>query len=191
MLRADKLEGDLIVGISHLFKRAAIASAALFLAGGLFQATPANAQNLTYTFDPSTHFTFQDLSSAILTGTFTINPPGDSLFADDIVIGGTGQEAGVYEPIDQGQNVLHYVDSATSSDLFLRFDQDLGAVQLELTRVDWDSGGVSSEATELGGGARLPTAVPEPSTWAMMLLGFAGLCYAARRRIGAAVAISA
>jgi PEP-CTERM motif len=27
-----------------------------------------------------------------------------------------------------------------------------------------------------------PTAVPEPSTWAMMLLGFAGLGYAGYRR---------
>jgi hypothetical protein len=33
--------------------------------------------------------------------------------------------------------------------------------------------------------------VPEPSTWAMMLIGFAGLGYAAFRRKGAAGAISA
>jgi hypothetical protein len=30
-----------------------------------------------------------------------------------------------------------------------------------------------------------PAAVPEPSTWAMMLAGFAGLGYAAIRRKGA------
>ena len=29
------------------------------------------------------------------------------------------------------------------------------------------------------------TAVPEPSTWAMMLIGFAGLAFAARRRAAA------
>jgi hypothetical protein len=36
-----------------------------------------------------------------------------------------------------------------------------------------------------------PLPVPEPSTWAMMLLGFAGLGYAAVRRQGAVRAISA
>jgi hypothetical protein len=33
--------------------------------------------------------------------------------------------------------------------------------------------------------------IPEPSTWAMMLVGFAGLGYAALRRKGAVPAISA
>jgi hypothetical protein len=37
----------------------------------------------------------------------------------------------------------------------------------------------------------LTPAVPEPSTWAMMLIGFAGLGYAAARRKGAVRAISA
>jgi hypothetical protein len=36
-----------------------------------------------------------------------------------------------------------------------------------------------------------PTPVPEPSTWAMMLIGFAGLGYATTRRKGAVRAISA
>jgi hypothetical protein len=36
-----------------------------------------------------------------------------------------------------------------------------------------------------------PPLVPEPSTWAMMLIGFAGLGYAAARRKGAVRAISA
>jgi hypothetical protein len=53
-------------------------------------ATPASAVVLTYTFDPFTHFTFEDLDSAVLTGTFTINPPGGGLFTDDIVVAGTG-----------------------------------------------------------------------------------------------------
>ena len=34
----------------------------------------------------------------------------------------------------------------------------------------------------------IPFAVPEPSTWAMMLLGFAGLGFAGYRRAKAAVA---
>jgi hypothetical protein len=36
-----------------------------------------------------------------------------------------------------------------------------------------------------------PSAIPEPSTWAMMLMGFAGLGYAALRRKAAVRTISA
>ena len=155
--------------------------ALLFALAAFAVANRASAEVLTYTFDPFTHFTFEDLDSAVLTGTFTINPPSDGLFTDDIVVAGTGQEAGTYEPEESGDNVLLYVDSATSNDLFLRFNENLGAPHLQLTQVDWHDGAVSSTAVELGGGAQLPT-VPEPSTWAMMLIGFAGLGYAGYRQ---------
>jgi hypothetical protein len=155
--------------------------ALLFALAAFAVANPASAEVLTYTFDPFTHFTFEDLDGASLMGTFTVNPPGDGLSSFDIVVGGTGQEAGTYEPEESGDNVLLYVDSATSNDLFLRFNENLGAPHLQLTQVDWHDGAVSSTAVELGGGAQLPTA-PEPSTWAMMLIGFAGLGYAGYRQ---------
>jgi PEP-CTERM motif len=44
---------------------------------------------------------------------------------------------------------------------------------------------VSVNAFDLGG----PIGTPEPSTWTMMLLGMAGLGFAARRRTGSALAI--
>jgi hypothetical protein len=156
----------------------AIASAAILTLGvaltAFTVANPASAAVLTYTFDPFTHFTFEDLDSAVLTGTFAINPPGDSLFSDDIVVAGTGQEAGIYEPDQSGDNVLLYVDSATSNEVFLFFNENLGAAHLQLTEVEWVGAGRST-AIEVGGGAQLPAAAPEPSTWAMMLAGFAGL----------------
>ena len=40
------------------------------------------------------------------------------------------------------------------------------------------------------GGTVTTSSVPEPSTWAMMLLGFAGLGYAAFRRKGQAHALA-
>ncbi len=171
------------MAISYPLKRAAVAGA-MFLTAALFAAGPASADVLTYTFGLFTHFTFADLDSAVLTGTFTINPPGDSLFADDIVVTGSGQEAGTYEPQESGDNVLFYVDSATSNDLFIRFDQNLGAANLTLSSVAWTGGSSTSNAVEVGGGARLPAAAPEASTWAMMLIGFAGLGFAATRRKG-------
>jgi PEP-CTERM motif len=115
-------------------------------------------------------------------GTFKVDPPGDELFTDDIFVAGPGQEAGTYVGQTSGGNVLFYSDSAANSALLLRFDLDLGAPQLQLTSVEWEHSPNFSFASELGGGARLPTAVPEPSTWMMMLMGFAGLGYAALRR---------
>jgi hypothetical protein len=40
-------------------------------------------------------------------------------------------------------------------------------------------------ATFSGGFTPTPPAVPEPATWAMLLLGFAGIVFAARRRCSA------
>jgi hypothetical protein len=34
----------------------------------------------------------------------------------------------------------------------------------------------------ISGGTLDPTAAPEPSTWVMMLIGFAGVCFGAYRR---------
>jgi hypothetical protein len=163
----------------------ALASAAILALGvqlaAFGVANPASAQLLTYTFDPFTHFTFEDLDSAILTGTFTLSED-DTFSAADIIIDGTGQEAGTYEPGEQGDNVLEYTDLTTSNEVFVRFNEILGAPHLLLTSVEWAGGSSRSNAIELGGGAHLPTVVPEPSTWAMMLLGFVGLGYAAIRR---------
>jgi hypothetical protein len=159
-----------------------VASRALLFALAAFAiANPASA-DLIYTFDPSTQFTFADLDSAVLTGTFALNLPGDNLDSADIVVTGTGQETGTYEPFVSDVNALIYVDSTTSNELFLNFNDELGAPVLQLTSVEWTSSASRTNAVELGGGARLPTAAPEPSTWAMMLLGFAGLGYAAIRR---------
>ena len=53
------------------------------------------------------------------------------------------------------------------------------------------AGSAGSADSSILGNAFSVTAVPEPSTWAMMLLGFVGLGYAAfrRRSKGLAVAI--
>jgi hypothetical protein len=47
---------------------------------------------------------------------------------------------------------------------------------------DNDSTGLTATITSLAMGAPITSSIPEPSTWAMMLLGFAGLSFAACRR---------
>jgi hypothetical protein len=86
------------------------------------------------------------------------------------------------EGAEQGDNVLEYTDLTTSNEVFVRFNEILGAPHLLLTSVEWAGGSSRSNAIELGGGAHLPTVVPEPSTWAMTLAGFAGLGWLARTR---------
>ena len=178
------------MAISHAFNRAAVAGAALFL-------TAADVSNRAGKRRGSADLHFRPLHTLHLRGPrqrgsyrdVYDQSPERRLVHNDIVVTGTGQEAGTYEPQESGDNVLLYVDSATSNDLFLRFNENLGAANLQLTRVDWVGAG-SSTAVELGGGAQLPAAAPEPSTWAMMLIGFTGLGYAALRRQGAPCARS-
>ena len=51
----------------------------------------------------------------------------------------------------------------------------------------WGTGANQNFTIDIG----VTPAVPEPSTWAMMLIGFAGFGYAAVRRKGAVRLISA
>jgi hypothetical protein len=55
----------------------------------------------------------------------------------------------------------------------------------------WGSGDHFDTLTLNIGVVPPPLPIPEPSTWAMMLLGFAGLGYAAVRRKGGVRTISA
>jgi PEP-CTERM motif len=180
------LKSAVMAGVGRILPRAMMFALAAFAIVG-----PATAQTLTYTFDAGSSFTFSDGDSAVLTGSFSVDPPGDNLDALDVVITGTGKEAGTYEPLNSDINELLYTNSANSEDLSLVFDQNLGATNLRLTSVQWFGDGDRSTAVEVIGGAQLPAAVPEPSTWAMMLLGFAGVGLAALRRRGAVEAISA
>lgn len=157
----------------------ALAGLAATIAGG-----PASAGLITYTYDAATSFTFADGDTAELTRTAAINPPGDSIFSDDIVITGGGQEAGTYEPGENLDGALLYQSTSSTSTLFVFFSPklDLSPAHPLLTQVEWfpPTGGVV-KATELTGGARI-AGVPEPATWATMMLGFAGLGFAAFRR---------
>ena len=83
-----------------------------------------------------------------------------------------------------------YISGATLSDASTYLDATISS--LGLTPGDhvwnWGSGDHPDTFTI---DVVSPPAVPEPSTWAMMLIGFAGLGYAAVRRKGAVRLISA
>jgi PEP-CTERM motif len=159
---------------------------------GCFAGVSARAATLNYAFDAGTTFTFDDGGIGDLLGFFTINPPGHSFSGYDVVITG-GQEAGTYTPDSNDNGEALAYTSASGAILGLDFAQNLNSApqHLLLERVSWDNpppGHHSSFTIRVAGGATLlegrAAPVPEPSTSAMMLLGFVGLGFAASRRWG-------
>jgi PEP-CTERM motif len=144
---------------------------------------PASAATITYTFDVGTSFTFMGGGTGDLTGTFTIDPPSGPFSGEDVVVTG-GPLAGTYAPFDNdGGEALVYRGDETQPILFVAFSSNLNSAPENplLTSVSVLDG---PDAFEVTGGATLsPTlSVPEPSTWAMTLLGFAGLGFAGWRK---------
>jgi hypothetical protein len=133
----------------------------------------AHAAPLTYTYDANTSFTFPDGVTGQLTGTFTINPPGNSLSSGNIVLTGSGPEAGTYHPVENdGGIVLVYEDSSVDI-LDIGFSQNLNSGPqhplLDPSGTFWIgiNGGLSFAKTATGG-AQLPASVPEPSSLALL-----------------------
>jgi hypothetical protein len=157
----------------------------------------ANAAIITYAFDPGTSFVFPDGGAGDLTGTFTINEIDGNLTGDNVVVTG-GIEAGTYTPglggTFESVVTLSYeirVDNMPVAALGVQLNAvsgppapgepppDLQA--LVLYSVTWQQGFPMEQfafVPYVTGGATL---VPEPSTWAMMLLGFVGLSFAGYR----------
>jgi hypothetical protein len=171
------------------------------LGAGLICVDPismANAALITYAFDPGTSFVFPDGGAGDLTGTFTINEIEGNFTGDNVVVTG-GIEAGTYTSSGSGEIffedlvALSYglVDSVEVAGLGVQLHTVAGGPPapgepppdlraLVLYSVTWQAmGGLGPrDAFDVTGGATL---VPEPSTWAMMLLGFMGLGFAGYR----------
>jgi hypothetical protein len=83
-------------------------------------------------------------------------------------------------PANDGTNIGSNFDAAFASPLFSHGAFDLGPGTYDVTgtvvqnAAGFTSGGAAAEL--------VATAVPEPSTWAMMILGFCGLGFMACRR---------
>jgi hypothetical protein len=158
----------------------------LGIAAGLVgvEGMSARAAVLTYTFDPGTSFTLDNGGTGDLTGSFTINPPSLSFSAtDDVVITG-GPAAGTYAPRENAFGTpLSYENTSASAILDVEFTPNLNSApgHAALNSLVWFSlvGPPSSGSSTVSGGATL---IPEPSTWAMMLLGFGGLGFLGYRQ---------
>jgi hypothetical protein len=175
--------------------RVRLTAASLVASLAIVSASPAMADVFTtYVFSPGTTLTFGDGVETV-TGSFEVDLTTQSVVGNvgSITLTGSGIESGVY--IDnRGSNADSSVfvvsaDTSTGSigdmELDVVFAQRPPASPLNLepftALVEFFPGG-SSNADGETGGASISAAVPEPSTWAMMLLGFCGLGFLAYRR---------
>jgi hypothetical protein len=93
---------------------------------------------------------------------------------------GYGSRRQVQEQLNTSQNITGFVDArALSTNAYISFSG------LTFDKVILSSSGNSFEFDNIsyGGGRTLfQNGIPEPSTWAMMILGFAGVGFMAYRR---------
>jgi hypothetical protein len=146
----------------------------------------------TYTFSHASisYFDGSEFVTENLTGTFEVDATtGRGVAnADSFTLAGTTPESGTYIP-NRGGNESHgfaLVGDLSSNELTIGFSQDFPAFTLDLSSAHYDGSGTTFFETAVSGDATLTssitTAVPEPSTWAMMILGFAGVGFMAYRR---------
>jgi hypothetical protein len=154
--------------------------------------TGARAAIYTYSFDPGTVVDFNDGTGPTLstiTGTFTVDTTAALVTSSSVILSGPAEGAGNY---NQGgtadSNFDGFIELFQGNwELALAFRAPFGATHLSLgagaaveARTDIVSGSQSGEQTS--GGITLLAAVPEPSTWAMMILGFFGVSFMVYRR---------
>jgi hypothetical protein len=167
-----------------------LASAALSLL-----ATSANADTIiTYDIGTTTATYGTGTLTDTLTGTFTVDFTTNTLTAFNVSITGDVLVAGTQNPQVFSSPNSFFSTSVTGLDitsipanelLRLSFQDALGNVPDTISHVDFRNGSIgdgnvfSFSAT---GTATPLSAVPEPSTWAMMILGFAGIGILAYRR---------
>ena len=110
--------------------------------------------------------------------------------ADDL-ISGFGNLQNFASPEGGGQSIIH-ADLNGPGDPLLFEGKGTSLEELDFFQIPGSATATISDATFIGTVTYIYTpaatspAIPEPSIWAMMLLGFAGLGYAAVRRRGVA-----
>lgn len=170
-------------------------------------ATPASAASVLVRGPGS--FATTPITATFGSSTFTFSPSGDPFGPLSISTGGTGQVNTIF-----GAPTTYFVDRGTVTfgpgDLYaaittpteIRFSNGNNFIGLRASiGSDFFYGYAFTTDTMLNGvvfnnvanqaitaSVNLPAAVPEPATWAMMLLGFGAIGFAMRRRPTVALA---
>ena len=138
----------------------------------------------TYTLSPGTTFRFNDGNVEQATATLTVDATNQTLTGGTITLTGKGPEAGVYIFGDQ-TGVLH---GFTTNGVEINVASGLDTGHPGISEVTIGAtGSIGFEFLPPGTNFILTAAVPEPSTWAMMILGFAGVGFMAYRRRNSAM----
>ena len=139
--------------------------------------TPMRANTIdTYTLSPGTTFRFNDGNVEAATANLQVDATNHTLIGGTVTLQGKGPEAGVYT--FSAQATGPFDGSGTNGDTMVVAAGLQNGQPVEfITEVAIGQFFSNSFADFL-----LTTAVPEPSTWAMMILGFAGVGFTAYRR---------
>jgi PEP-CTERM motif len=177
-LNFSRLARSLAPGSSRLrhISVAALAAGVITLA----MTMPMRADTIdTYTLSPGTTFRFlNDGNVGTATATFLVDATNHTLISGTVTLvtlQGTGTEAGVYT--FGGPSALDPKGLGTNGDTMVVGTALIGLPEELITEVT-----IGSSFAFPGVNLSLTTAVPEPSTWAMMILGFAGVGFMAYRR---------
>jgi hypothetical protein len=170
---------------------------ALALAALATPSAPASAGLLTFDWSGA-GFVFDDGAGGNPSGAIKLNPPSQSFSSSNIVVNGDENESATYTPSKNEGSSLIYSNSAGSLEFQFSSNLNSGPASSLLESVVWSSsdGETIEDASTVVGGVKMiesaTSVVPEPSTWALLGVGFAGLALAGmRRRRGADAAARA
>jgi len=138
--------------------------------------------DVVYTFDVN-----GSTSAGVLSGTLTVDATTQTITGANIIAAGLGTYNSTVNQFSSGANILESIDSFSpvSSVLLLQLDTAASLFGGLSTTIDSSTTYILGPSGDEGGtisGTLTVSAVPEPSTWAMMILGFAGLGFMAYRR---------
>jgi hypothetical protein len=171
------------MGISHLLSRATGAMAALFLTAALIQAAPARA-NIVFDFKGVCDSGCAGTATGVLTLVDSYTFGSDLSLANFLSFHYSSSDINfdVPSPVDLlFSGGLNADGSIVGPDLAIIGEHEFGVhpggqFLVDVTDTGGDMGSTSAFTLVSGG-------VPEPSTWAMLALGFAGLGFAGWRRV--------
>jgi PEP-CTERM motif len=140
----------------------------------------------TYTLSQGTTFNFNDRNVETATANLQVDATDHTLIGGTVTLTGNGPEAGVYIFAEQ-TGVLHGF-TTNGVEINVASGLETGNPTEAISEVSiGPTGSIGFEFLPFGTNFILTAAVPEPSTWAMMILGFAGVGFMAYRRRNSAM----